>query len=216
LSTKFMLDRRICRHGAVPFKQLQWGYDGPEVGRALDAMRRWHQNIIYVHCPGWSAERVAADITRLHAKGECDLAVIDYLQKIPLPRIPGLTTSMQIGQNAETLKNCAEVLGIPIVLPSQVNRSYKTRDNQRPTMADIRESGEIEDKANQILVLHRPDERDEGMPEDTFGHTERIEIHIEKNTGGSTGRVEVLHVLGRYLYADMAHDDPYPPDMDAF
>jgi replicative DNA helicase len=216
LSTKYMLDRRICRHGGVPFKELRRGYRGAEVDRAIDVIRQWHANIIYVHCPGWSAERIAADITRLHAKGECDLAVIDYLQKIPLPNLAGLTTSMRIGQNAETLKNCAEVLGIPIVLPSQVNRSFKARGDSRPSISDIRESGEIEEKANQILVLHRPDERSEGSPEDMFNQAERIEIHIEKNTSGSTGKVDVLHVMGRYLYADVARDDPYPPDMDAF
>lgn len=212
LSTREMLHRRVARHGKVALQRLREGYSGPEVTDALDAIRAWHGNIVYVHCPGWSAERVAADMTRLHARGECDLAVVDYVQKIPLPRGEG-TTSMRIGQNVEVLKTCAEQLSIPIVLPSQVNRSFKGRGNARPTIADIRESGEIEEKANQILVLHRPEERQAGRPEDLFGKTEKIEIHIEKNTGGATGQVDVVHVLGHYKYASLARqvsDAPSP------
>lgn len=203
LSTKEMLDRRVARHGPVLLKQLRYGYNGPEVAHALDAIRSWHSNVVYIHCPGWSAERVAADMIRLHARGECDLGIVDYVQKIPLPKGEG-TNSIKIGQNAEVLKTCAEQLGIPIVLPSQVNRSYKSRGDSRPTMADIRESGEIEEKANQIIILHRPGERQQGKPEDLFGKAEKIEVYIDKNTGGPTGKVDIVHVMGHYKYASLA------------
>lgn len=210
LSTREMLHRRVARHGKVLLQRLREGYDGPEVMSALDTIRAWHGNIVYIHCPGWSAERVAADMTRLHARGECDLAIVDYVQKIPLPNREG-TTSMKIGQNAEVLKTCAEQLGIPVVLPSQVNRSFKGRGNARPTIADIRESGEIEEKANQILVLHRPNERQAGRPEDLFGTVEKIEVYIEKNTGGATGHVDIAHVMGQYLYASIARRETAAP-----
>jgi len=103
---------------------------------------------------------------------------------------------MIYGQMAETLKNVAELCDIPIILGSQVSRDYKMRDDKRPHIEDIRNSGEIEERANQVVVLHRPDER--GIAD----RTERVLAYVEKNTQGATGQCELVHIIGRYLLAD--------------
>ncbi len=197
LGYDMMLDRTMARHSGVPISELRRGYDGRELSEAIDKIAPWFRNIVFVHCPGWSAERIAADVQRLKMLGECDIAIVDYLQKIALPTThSGLNQAALYGIEAEALKICAETCQIPIVLGSQVSRDYKYRDEKRPHMEDIRNSGEIEEKANQIVILHRPQERDPNLH---FGDTEMLEAAVEKNTCGGIGIVQLVHVVGRYI-----------------
>lgn len=203
LSHETMLDRLVARHSDVPMWKLRQGYNGMEIGTAIDMIVPWFKNIVFVHCPGWSAERIAADIQRLSARGECDIACVDYLQKLALPNTrASLNAAMLYGLQAETLKIAAETCEIPIVLGSQVNRDFKTREDKRPTADDIRNSGEVLEKANQVVILHRPGERKEHAP---HGDTEMLEAIIEKNTGGGSGKAEIIHVMGRFLLASVEH-----------
>lgn len=207
LSHQQMLDRRMARHAKIAVGELKRGYSGPDIARAFDAIASWQRNITLVHCPGWSAERISTDVTRLHAKGECDVAIVDYLQKLALPTARDWNLSALYGQQAETLKTTAEVLGIPVVLGSQVSRAFKARADARPRMEDIRNSGEIEEKANQIIVLHRPaDERPDGQPL-VFGAIERLEAWVDKNTEGGTGMVCCQHVAGQFAIENVIRED---------
>lgn len=202
LGYDMMVDRMMARHTGISISELRRGYDGAELGQAIDRIVPWFRNIIFVHCPGWSAERISADIQRLKMRGECDLAIVDYLQKIALPVThSGLNQAALYGLEAEALKICAENCQIPIMLGSQVSRDYKYRDEKRPHMEDIRNSGEIEEKANQIIILHRPEERNQNL---RFGDTEILEAAVEKNTCGGVGVVQLVHVVGRYLLGDLA------------
>lgn len=203
LSHQFMLDRRMAKASGVPLDKLRRGYVGPEVQRAIDGMRGWQSQLVYVHCPGWSAERIAVDMTRLAARGECDLVIVDYLQKLSLPDRKGWNAAMLYGLMAETLKTTAEQLGVPVVLGTQVSRDWKQTGDKRPTSADIRNSGEIEEKVNQIVVLHRPDTR----PTQASPTSETIEAHVEKNTSGPLGACELVHLLGRFTFAGKAAED---------
>ena len=207
LSHQFMLDRRMARWSRIPLDRLRRGYSGREVADALEVMRPWQSNIVYVHCPGWGAERIAADMTRLAARGDCDLAVVDYLQKMALPEKRGWNTSMLYGLMAEALKNAAEQLEVPLVLGTQVSRDWKQSADKRPSSADIRNSGEIEEKVNQIIVLHRPEVRGAVQQEQI---TETIEAHIEKNTSGPlTGAegIPLVHLLGRFTFAGKMEEE---------
>lgn len=190
-----MQDRRMARHSGISLQRLVGGYNGSEVARAQDSIRRWHNNLVYVHCPGWTAERIAADMMRLHARGECDLAVVDYLNKVGWSeRVPGAwNEASHIGHKVEVLKNCVEKIEIPLVLGAQLNRQYKGRD--RPTFDDLKGSSDIEQKVNQIVVLHRPYDRQGG---DRFGELEQIDAYVDKNTNGGTGKATLWHRMGRF------------------
>jgi replicative DNA helicase len=148
LPHEMMMDRLMARHAKVSVNELRRGYGGRELSEAMQLVRGWYRNLVYIHCPGWGAERIAADIQRLVAREECEVAIVDYLQKITLPSggsTRGLSGAMLYGLVAEFLKNVAEIAGIPVVIGSQVSRDYKTRVDQRPHMEDIRNSGEIEE-----------------------------------------------------------------------
>jgi replicative DNA helicase len=190
-----MLHRRMARHSGIAMPRLRQGYSGPEVMRAQESIRTWHQNLVYVHCPGWTAERIVADITRLHARGECDLAVVDYLNKIAYSDDghKNWNEASFVGAKVEALKTCIERLEIPMVLGAQLNREYKGR--QRPQFDDLKGSSDIEQKVNQIVVLHRPYERPAG---DRFDETEELWAYVDKNSDHATGKAVLWHRLGRF------------------
>ena len=201
LSHQTMLDRRMARYSGISVSDLRRGYTGPEVSIATNDIRGWQERLVYIHCPGWSAERIAADIARLYARGECELAIVDYWQKITAEANKGANTTWMVGQQVEVLKTCAESLDIPLVLGSQVSRGYKDQKNRRPRIEDIRNSGELEEKCNQGVVLWRPvdiDDRPEGAK------CETIEARVEKNSTGALGRVDLVHLLGRFALGDSA------------
>ena len=201
LSHSLMLNRRMARYSGIPIGRLRRGYQGPELAHALDEIRPWHHRITYIHCAGWSAERIAADMVRLRAKGECDVAVIDYLQKLRWPEHKGANVAAIMGIMAETLKNVAENLGISVITAAQVNRSWKGNADKRPHIEDLRSSGEVHEKCNQAVVLHRQQEREDRRG---GGSTETIEVAVEKNTTGDVGRLELYHQLGRFRFVGVA------------
>ncbi len=211
LSHALMLNRRMARYSGIPIGRLRRGYQGPELARAIDEIRPWHHRITYIHCAGWSAERIAADMVRLRAKGECDLAVIDYLQKLRWPESKGANLAALYGLMAETLKNVAEHLGIPVITAAQVNRSWKQSANGRPHIEDLRSSGEVHEKCNQAVVLHRPQDREDRRG---GGSSETIEVAVEKNTTGDVGRLELFHQLGRFRFVSAARQMQREPEME--
>ncbi len=189
-----MLDRRMARASGIQVNELRRGYSGKEIIDATQCIEQWQKNVTYIHCPGWSADRIVADMTRLCARGLCELALVDYLQKVALPTSKTANGAQLVGMVCEAFKNAAERLEIVVVMGSQVRR-----DKGRPTMEHLRDSGEIAEKANQVVMLHRTDP-------DVVGPTEMLEAYVDKNTMGETGMTELVHMRGRYTIADMAED----------
>ncbi len=204
LSHQMMLHRRMARYGGARISALQRGYNGPEVSTAIDETRDWSPNLMLVHCPGWTCEQLIGDILRLAAQGVADLVIVDYLQKLALPAVNshGANLAQAIGQQVEQLKSVAERAALPIIVGSQVSRGFREGNGGRPSMDDIRNTGELAERANQVVVLHRPNERPM-----TAAVTEEIEARVEKNTGGRTGECRLRHLLGRFMFAGAAEDD---------
>lgn len=90
---------------------------------------------------------------RRHAIG---LVVVDYLQLVEDPATRSQNRTVEVGSVAQGLKRLAKELHVPVVAPAQINRQSWARTDKRPTMADLRESGQIEQAADVILGLHRP------------------------------------------------------------
>lgn len=196
LSHQIMLDRRMCRWSGVPYEKLRAGYSGREVIDALDKIRVWQRNVTYVHCPGWSAERIMADVARMQAEGRADVVVIDYLQKIPQPDMRNRNEASVIGKLVSCIKDGAERLGVPVFLGCQVTRDLKSRGaNGRPTKDDLFGSGLIEAYTNQIVILHEPDQESK-FP----SRYETRELYVDKNSQGRKGKVLLQHVEGQFRF----------------
>lgn len=204
-----MADRIFARYSTADFMELRRGYT--DLSDAITRVRPWFANIVYVYCPGWTAERIAGDMRRLHARGLCQMAIVDYLQMIPIGGDAlGRNVAQAVGEQVRVLKTCRDQLRIPLVLASQMSRPER---GKRATRENIRNSGEPLEKGNQVVVLHRKysTEEQERHPE-TYALAEPLEAWVEKNTGYRTGKADIVHVKGRFLLGNAAHnnDEPLP------
>ncbi|MFN9732161.1 MAG: replicative DNA helicase [Pseudomonadota bacterium] len=141
--------------------------------------------------PALSPLELRARARRLKREHDLGIIMIDYLQ---LMQVPGNkeNRATEISEISRSLKALAKELGVPVVALSQLNRSLEQRTDKRPVMADLRESGAIEQDADLIVFIYRdeyynPESADKGL----------AEIIIGKQRNGPTGTVK-LAFLGQY------------------
>ncbi len=134
--------------------------------------------------PGRTVPQMSALARRLHRKSPLGLIIIDYLQLIE-PEDKGISREQQIAQITRRLKFLCKELDVPMIALAQLNRGVELREDKRPRLADLRESGAIEQDADLVMFLHRPDAYD---PEDRPGEAEVV---IAKHRSGPTGIVRL-------------------------
>jgi len=122
------------------------------------------------------------------------LVVIDYLQLIkPSIQSANRTWSLQVGDIVRELRDLAGELDVPVILISQLNRSVESRNDKRPMMSDLRDSGNIEEFADVIIFLYRDDYYypDRAEAEGTKGE---VEVIFAKQRKGPTGTVKLKYI----------------------
>ncbi len=124
--------------------------------------------------------------------------VIDYLQ---LVTAKGANRNLEVGQVASRLKRLAKELSIPVIALAQLNRLVESRVDKRPVLSDLRESGQIEQDADMVVLLYR-DEYYNGDNSQDIGVTEVI---AAKNRHGTTGTVKLEFIGERMLFRDLRH-----------
>lgn len=146
--------------------------------------------------PGLTMAEIAARARRLHREsGGLALVVVDYLQLIAT-RGKTENRNLEVSAISAGLKGLAKSLDCPVVALSQLNRSVEQRTNKRPIMADLRDSGSIEQDADLIVFLYR----DEVYHEDSADKG-TAEIIIAKQRNGETGTVRMAFA-GQYCRFD--------------
>lgn len=88
-------------------------------------------------------------------EGDCDLVIIDYLQLMKTRQVKGRTRDSELAELSRGLKMMAKDLDVPVIVLSQLNREVEKRGNKRPILADLRESGAIEQDADIVIMLYR-------------------------------------------------------------
>ena len=132
--------------------------------------------------PGRTVGQISAICRRLKRRANIGLVIIDYLQLIE-PEDKKASREQQIAQTTRRLKGIAKENEFPIIALSQLNRGVELREDKRPRLADLRESGAIEQDADIVMFLHRPDAYN---PEDRPGEAEVV---VAKHRSGPTGIV---------------------------
>ena len=127
---------------------------------------------------------IRAKVRRLKAQRGLRLAVVDYLQLLEGPRAD--SREQQISAISRSLKGLAREMNIPVLAVAQLNRAVETRDDHRPRMADLRESGALEQDADVVLLLHRPGYYQHQKADDC-----RAELIVAKQRNGPTGVVSL-------------------------
>jgi replicative DNA helicase len=143
-------------------------------------------------------------------KNEISLIIIDYLQLIDMREKPGQSRDQAIGIVTRKLKQLSKELEIPIILLSQLNRAVEARADKEPTLADLRESGNIEQDADVVLMLYRPAYYK--IPEyRKYNTDESLWILTKKYRNGLAQDIEVKHnkTLTKFSNYDRQEADAY-------
>ena len=142
-----------------------------------------------------SPQDLASRARRMAAKHPLALIVVDYIQLMQVPSNRENRTN-EISEISRSLKALAKELKLPIIALSQLSRSLEARQDKRPIMSDLRESGSIEQDADMVLFVYRDDYHNK---ESTNQGT--AEIIIAKQRSGPTGKVKTAF-LGKYTRFD--------------
>jgi len=144
--------------------------------------------------PGISVSYLRARCRLLKKQGKCDMVIIDYLQLMSGDRRHGENREREVASISGGCKAIAKELDIPVILLSQLNRKSEDRAGNRPMMQDLRESGAIEQDADQIFFIHRPEKYGlEFKDQYENVHKNGMEIICAKFRNGSTGTLYAIH-----------------------
>lgn len=145
--------------------------------------------------PGMTALEVRAKARRLKLHRDIQLVVVDYLQLIDVRgKSRNLSREQQVAEISRSMKALARELQIPVLTVSQLNRSPESREDHRPRMSDLRESGAIEQDADVVMLLHRDDAYEEGK------NPGEAVLDVVKQRNGPIGPVRLvfLHQFTRF------------------
>lgn len=168
----------------------------------LDGMRKLGALPILIDdTPNLSVSEIAASARRMKRRKGLGLVLIDYLQYIKADdaRVP---REQQVASITKRLKSLAKSLEIPVVVLAQLNRGVEAREDKRPRLADLRESGAIEQDADMVLFIHRPDQYN---PQDRPGEAEII---VAKNRDGRTGIANLIYRKHCFRFDPLSREEP--------
>jgi replicative DNA helicase len=197
-------ERLLCCQARVDSHRLRKGsLSGEDIERLTDAGGELAKTQLFIDdSPAQTMLRIAANARRLRKRQDIKLVIIDYLQLIE-PENRRDPRQEQVAQTSRRLKFLAKELNIPIVALAQVNRSSEDRQDHRPRLADLRESGSIEQDADTVLLLHRPDRYEPGQ------HEGIIEVIVGKQRNGPTGEVTLAYLKQFMRYEDFQVGTPF-------
>ena len=163
-------------------------------------------NLMIDDTAGITIGEIRAKCRRLASSEQgISLIVVDYLQLISGGKNYGTNRQQEVSDISRSLKTLALELNIPIIALSQLSRSVETREDKRPIMSDLRESGSIEQDADIVAFLYRDDYYNkEARTEDNNSISELI---IGKHRNGSTGTIELLFKKNTSTFLSLRRED---------
>lgn len=189
-----LVNRMLCAEGNIDAGNLRNGTLTPEEYQHLFvAMGSLSNANIYIDdTPGIRTNEIRAKCRRLkQERGSIGLIVIDYLQLIE-GSSNRESRQQQVSDISRQLKKLAKELSVPVIALSQLSRSVEQRQDKRPILSDLRESGSIEQDADIVAFLYREDYyRAEDGEEDDRILDDTVEVIIEKNRSGARGTVKL-------------------------
>jgi replicative DNA helicase len=212
MSKQNLVQNMLCSRARVDAHRLRRGFlADDDWGRLSQSVGKLSEAKIFIDdTPGLSPLLLRAKARRLKAQHDIGLVVIDYLQLMEVPQMArGKDPNRQaeISYISRSLKGLARELNVPIIALSQLNRSVDSREDHVPRMSDLRESGAIEQDADVIMFLYRPEyyETDPDRKAELAGKAECI---IGKQRNGPTGNV-ALTFLAQFMRFESAAREQY-------
>ena len=198
-----LAERLLCCQARVDSHKLRSGHlNAEDMQQLFQAGEDLSRAPLYIDdTPGQGMLRIAANARRLMRKG-LKAVVIDYLQLIE-PDNRRDSRQEQVANISRRLKFLARELQLPVVALAQVNRSSEERQDHKPRLADLRESGSIEQDADTVLLLHRPELHEPGQ------HEGVIEVHVAKQRNGPTGEITLTFLKQFMRFENFAVAAPF-------
>lgn len=196
-----LVNRLISAEAALESEKIKKGnLADHEWEQLIHKTSQLSQAPIYIDdTPALSIFELRAKCRRLKAKHDIQLIAVDYLQLMSGESVKGAgNREQEIASISRSLKSIAKELNVPVIVGSQLSRAVETRGgNKRPQLSDLRESGSIEQDADMVMFLYRPEYY--GMTEDEAGNpTQGIaEVIVAKHRNGSLDSVG-LKFVGKY------------------
>lgn len=215
MSAESLVNRMLCAEGSINANHLRTGQlDEEEWRNLVVAMGSLSKTSIFIDdTAGIKVAEIRAKCRRLaKEKGNLGLIVIDYLQLIEGTNHEN--RQQEVSEISRQLKKLAKELSCPVIALSQLSRGVEQRQDKRPVLSDIRESGSIEQDADIVAFLYRDDyyERDnddEDNPQDPRDNEDEnvgeVEVIIEKNRSGPRGTVKLLFVKSYNKFSSIAY-----------
>ncbi|UQS87252.1 replicative DNA helicase [Nicoliella spurrieriana] len=210
-----LVNRMICAEGSIDANHLRTGnLSSEEWQNLVIAMGSLSKASVYIDdTPGIRMSEIRAKSRRLaKEKGNLGLIVVDYLQLIEGGNREN--RQQEVSAISRQMKKLANELDVPVISLSQLSRGVEQRQDKRPVLSDIRESGSIEQDADIVAFLYRDDyyERDEGDDDDGSqddGNNDigEVEVIIEKNRSGARGTVKLLFIKSHNKFSSISYMD---------
>lgn len=220
MSAESLVNRMLCAEGSINANHLRTGQlDEGEWQNLIVAMGALSNTSIFIDdTPGIKMAEIRAKCRRLaKEKGNLGLIVIDYLQLIEGSNKE--SRQQEVSEISRQLKKLAKELSVPILALSQLSRGVEQRQDKRPVLSDIRESGSIEQDADIVAFLYRDDyyERGESKSEEDGDDQDslnqdvgEVELIIEKNRAGARGTVKLLFIKSYNKFSNISYAQEPP------
>ncbi len=183
--------RMLCSEGNIDAQRLRTGsLTDDDWGKLTMAMGALSNSGIFIDdTPGVRVSEIRSKCRRLKQEHGLGMILIDYLQLILGSGRSGENRQQEVSEISRSLKQLARELKVPVIALSQLSRGVEQRQDKRPMMSDIRESGSIEQDADIVAFLYRDDYYDKESENKNI-----IEIIIAKQRNGPTGTVALAFV----------------------
>ena len=224
MSAEQLATRIIAEQAGVSSSDIRRGrITEAEFSQIAQAAQRMNRVPLYVdQTGGLSIAQLTARARRLKRQRGIDLLIIDYIQLLQGSSKKGDSRVQEVTEITNQLKALAKELNVPVLALSQLSRQVENRDDKRPQLSDLRESGSIEQDADVVLFVYREEyylrnkEPKEGTPEHLTWQNEMDQIHgiaeviIGKQRHGPTGTVRLLFEDRFTRFSNLVREDYLP------
>lgn len=206
MSTMQLIIRMLCAEGRLNAHLVRTGKLPHEEGVKLskNAHRLIEAPIFVDDSPAQSVLEIRAKARRLKAEKNIGMIIIDYLQLMQGPA-RAESREREISHISRSLKSLAKELNIPVIALAQLNRAVEARTDKRPQLSDLRESGSLEQDADVVTFLYRPEYY--GIKTDHEGNSLEgvTEVIVGKQRNGPTGDVKLAFIKEYARFENLAH-----------
>jgi replicative DNA helicase len=202
MSKEEVVQRILCSVGRVDSAKLRTGQLGAQNwDRVVAAAGKMYKAPIFIDDSSVvTVTDIRAKCRRLLRARGLDLVVVDYLQL--MQGSSKENRQQEIAEISRGLKNLARELSVPIIAVSQLNRSVEQREDRRPRLSDLRESGALEQDSDVVMFIYRH----EYYHPDDLEKKGLAEVNIAKHRAGATGAVEMTFLPDFTRFADIGRD----------